>query len=63
LLTQIERLQTIADTIGEVPIISLRRSVDEVYVILTHHFLPHAQAEERALYPVVRRLMCLMPAW
>jgi hemerythrin-like domain-containing protein len=57
LLPHIELLQTVADTIGEAPITSLRRSVDEVYAFLTHHLLPHAQAEERALYPVVGRLM------
>ena len=57
LLPHIELLRTVADTIGEAPITSLRQSVDEVYTFLTHHLLPHAQAEERALYPVVGRLM------
>jgi len=57
LLPQIELLQTVADAIGETPITSLRRSVDEVYAFLAHHLLPHAQAEERALYPIVGRLM------
>jgi iron-sulfur cluster repair protein YtfE (RIC family) len=57
LLPHIELLQTVADTIGEAPISSLRRGVDEVYTFLTHHLLPHAQAEEHALYPVVGRLM------
>jgi len=57
LLPHIELLCTVADSIGEAPIDSLRRGVDEVYAFLTHHLLPHAQAEERALYPVVGRLM------
>ncbi len=57
LLPHIELLCTVADSIGEAPIESLRRGVDEVYVFLTHHLPPHAQAEERALYPVVGRLM------
>ena len=57
LLPHIELLRTIADAIGEASIASLRRSVDEAYAFLTHHLLPHAQAEERALYPVVGRLM------
>ncbi len=57
LLPHIELLRTVANAIGEVPIVSLRRSVDEVYAFLTRHLLPHAQAEERALYPVVGRLM------
>ena len=57
LLPSIELLRTVADSIGEVPIESLRRGVDEAYAFLTHHLFPHAQAEERALYPVVGRLM------
>ncbi len=57
LLPHIELLRTVADVIGEAPIASLRRSVDEAYAFLTHHLLPHAQAEKRALYPVVGRLM------
>lgn len=57
LLPNIELLRTIADAIGEASIASLRRSVDEAYAFLTHHLLAHAQAEERALYPVVGRLM------
>ena len=57
LLPHIELLRTVADAVGEVPIVSHRRSVNEAYAFLTHHLLPHAQAEERALYPVVGRLM------
>jgi len=57
LLPHIELLRTTADAIGDASISSLRRSFDEVYAFLTHHLLPHAQAEERALYPVVGRLM------
>jgi len=57
LLPHIEQLRTAADAIGEEAPESLRRGIDEVYTFLTHHLLPHAQAEERALYPVVARLM------
>lgn len=57
LLPSIELLQTVADSIGEAPIGSLRQGIDEAYEFLTHHLLPQAQAEEQALYPVVGRLM------
>ena len=57
LLPHIEMLRKVADGIGEVPFASLKQGVDEAYAFLTHHLLPHAQAEERALYPVVGRLM------
>lgn len=62
LLPHIELLRTIADAIGEASIVSLRRSVDEAYAFLTQHLLPHAQAEERVLYPVVGRLMGALEA-
>jgi iron-sulfur cluster repair protein YtfE (RIC family) len=57
LLPHIERLRTVADSIGMVPIESVRQGVDEVYTFLTHQLIPHAQAEERVLYPTVGRLM------
>lgn len=57
LLPHLELLQTVADLVGDVPVALLRRSIDDAYAFLTHHLLPHAQAEERALYPVVGRLM------
>lgn len=57
LLPYIERLQTVADSIGEARSGSLRKGIDEAYEFLAHHLLPHAQAEEQALYPVVGRLM------
>ena len=31
--------------------------IDEAYAFLTHHLLPHAHAEEAALYPVVQKAM------
>ena len=49
LLPHIELLRTVADAIGDVPVVSLRQSVDEAYAFLTHPLLPHAQAEARAL--------------
>jgi len=43
LLPHLERLRTVADAIGDVPVVSLRQSVDDAYAFLTHHLLPHAQ--------------------
>jgi iron-sulfur cluster repair protein YtfE (RIC family) len=42
---------------GTLPPPELRRRVDEAYEFLAHHLIPHAQAEDRALYPVVGRAM------
>jgi hemerythrin-like domain-containing protein len=57
LLPEIEVLQQVADLIGTAPVSALREQIDAVYDFLAHHLIPHAQAEERALYPVVAKLM------
>src|SRR5689334_7397286 len=54
---QIDLLRTAADSVGDAPISVLWQQVDVVYDFLTHHLIPHAQAEERALYPVVGKVM------
>jgi len=57
LLTHLERLRTVADSVGEVPVGALRQGVDEAYFFLTQQLIPHAQAEDRVLYPAVGRVM------
>ncbi len=57
LLPHIEALRTVADSVGEAPSESLRRGIDEAYEFLSRHLIPHAQAEEKALYPTVARLL------
>jgi hemerythrin-like domain-containing protein len=57
LLPHIELLRTVADSISTAPGASVQQRVEEVYRFLKHHLIPHAQAEEQALYPVVGRLM------
>jgi iron-sulfur cluster repair protein YtfE (RIC family) len=57
LLPQIERLRAVADVIGDVSVETLQQAVDEVYAFLTLHLIPHAQAEDAALYPVIGKAM------
>lgn len=57
LLPHIEQLAVAADAIGHVPIDELRKQTGEAYAFLTEHLIPHAQAEDAVLYPVVARLM------
>lgn len=57
LLPHIETLRIVADSIGTAPGASVQQGVEEAYQFLTYHLIPHAQAEEHALYPVVGRLM------
>ena len=57
LLPQIERLRAVADLVGDASAETLRHAVDEIYAFLTLHLIPHAHAEDAALYPVVGKLM------
>lgn len=57
LLPHLEGLQAVADSIGVASTASLRRGIDDAYAFLTQHLIPHAQAEEQALYPIVGRVM------
>ena len=57
LLPHVEVLRTVADSAGDASMQALRAGVDEAYEFLAHHLIPHAQAEEQALYPVVGRAL------
>jgi hemerythrin-like domain-containing protein len=53
LLPHIEALREVADGIGESGTEVLRQEVSGVVSFLTDHLIPHAQAEDAVLYPVV----------
>ena len=53
----IEQLRSAADAVGDIPTEQLRREVDAAYEFLSHHLIPHAQREDRVLYPTVQRAM------
>lgn len=55
LVPHIEELAGAGDAVGRDDIADLRARVDAAHEFLAHHLLPHAQAEERALYPAVQR--------
>jgi len=57
LVPHIDALRTVADGVGDVPLVETRRGLDEAYLFLTRHLIPHAQAEDAALYPVVAQAM------
>jgi iron-sulfur cluster repair protein YtfE (RIC family) len=57
LLPKIERIRRVADSIGVVPLAVLRERIAEVRSFLVHELIPHARAEDIALYPVVARVM------
>ncbi len=53
----IDQLRAIADAIGVATPEDTRRAVAEAYDFLAHHLIPHAEAEDAVLYPVVARVM------
>jgi iron-sulfur cluster repair protein YtfE (RIC family) len=53
----IEMLTAAADSIGETSMEHLRAEVGGAYDFLVEHLIPHARAEDAALYPVVGRVM------
>jgi hemerythrin-like domain-containing protein len=57
LFPHIEALRTTADAIGSQPLGEVLELVDESLDFLLHHLVPHAAAEDEALYPVVDRLI------
>jgi iron-sulfur cluster repair protein YtfE (RIC family) len=46
-----------ADAIGEEINPAIMAGIDEAVNFLTRHLIPHAQAEDKALYPVVQKVM------
>lgn len=57
LVPHIERIREVADGIPEASLDEIRDGVREVYEFLAYHLIPHAQAEDAALYPVVAKAL------
>jgi hemerythrin-like domain-containing protein len=57
LAPHIDALRAAGDAVGNVAPAELKVLVDDSYDFLAHHLIPHAGAEEAALYPVVQRVM------
>lgn len=57
LYPQVEVLKQAGDAINESLTTSAHAKIEEAYYFLTHQLIPHAQAEDKALYPVVQKAM------
>jgi iron-sulfur cluster repair protein YtfE (RIC family) len=57
LIPHIEKILNVADSVPEAPLEEIREGVREVYEFLAYHLIPHAQAEEAALYPVIQKAL------
>lgn len=57
LFPHVESMRIAADAIGERPPVEVAAKVAEVVEFLSRQLIPHATAEEEALYPVVDKLL------
>lgn len=57
LLPHIDELRTVAEAVGTAPAADLRTLVERAHSFLIDHLIPHAEAEDRVLYPAVGRAM------
>ena len=57
LIPQIEKILEVANSIPDAPLEQVRAGVREVYEFLALHLIPHAQAEDAALYPAVQKAL------
>lgn len=57
LLPYVENLRTVADALGEMPLAELKCELDTIFAFLEFHLIPHAHAENDAVYPVVARYL------
>lgn len=57
LLPRIETLRTVADTLEHTTPEALGDALAELERFLGDHLIPHAEAEDRVLYPVIARVM------
>ena len=57
LYPQVETLRQAGDAINESLTSQAHAKIEEAYHFLTHQLIPHAQAEDQALYPMVQKVM------
>lgn len=57
LLPQVETLRQAGDAINESLSSLAHTRIEEAYTFLTRQLIPHAQAEDKALYPMVQKVM------
>ncbi len=53
----VELLRQAADLVNESLTSMAHDRIEQAYEFLTHHLIPHAQAEDKALYPMVQKVM------
>lgn len=58
----LEAIRQAAEGVGDLPLPELRRQMDDVHTFLVERFIPHARADEEAIYPSFERVLDAPPA-
>ena len=57
LYRQVENLRLAGDVVNESLTTLAHEKIEMAYDFLTHHLIPHAHAEDKALYPMVQKIL------
>ncbi len=57
LMPKVEHIREVAECLDGTGTCDRRQAIDEVYDFLAYHLIPHAQAEDAALYPTVQKVL------
>ncbi len=57
LFPQVEHIREVAECLDGAPNCDPHQTIDGVYDFLAYHLIPHAQAEDAALYPAVQKAL------
>lgn len=57
LFPHVDRILQIAEIVGDATVNEIRNGVEEVYDFLAYHLVPHALAEDEALYPIIQKVL------
>jgi hypothetical protein len=58
----LEAIRQAAEGVGDLSLPELRRQMDDVHTFLVERFIPHARADEEAIYPSFERVLDAPPA-
>jgi hemerythrin-like domain-containing protein len=53
----VDKLYEAADAVGDIPLPALQQRIGDVETFLTHHLIPHAEAEDQVIYPLVATML------
>jgi iron-sulfur cluster repair protein YtfE (RIC family) len=53
----VDTLCEAADAVGDIPLPVLQQRMHDIHAFLTHHLIPHAEAEDHVIYPLLATML------